>query len=417
MRILLTLHNFYPERLYGAENICIEQMREFLRRGHDVGLFYACNDEVDKDFLVPMGLERLRLFRIGFARTKGQVILSAWKPHVKRHFANTIDEFNPDIVVFHHLVRLSIDLPLLAWRRRITTVYHLHDFYPVCPSYSLLTDKEDICPGGSPFKCAKCLYSARFKDTNILPDSVHLLGVPLLIMRNRLFRKIRDRVDLFVSPSKFLLEEMVRHGFTCKNSTVIPNSIGEVGAPVAPSKTTTVRFGFLGNISKKKGIEVLVRAFGGSLATSLVVQGFPDADSIRRFKKLFPDFDAKLELFNPDREVFYSKVDVVVVPSIWLENQPTVVIEAFAFGKTVLCSNLGGMAELVQNGVSGMLFKAGDSDDLREKAEYLRDNPSEVFRLAASVPKWPTIQEQADRLLEAYSRLLPHDSPLKAQNV
>ncbi len=417
MRILFTLHNFYPERLYGAESVCIGQIREFLRRGLDVGLFYAGNQEVEKDFLVDKRLEKLRLFRNRFAGTKGQVILSVWKPHIRLRFAKTIEEFNPDIIVFHHLVRLSLDLPSVAWRRRIPTVYHLHDFYPVCPSYSLLTYQEDICTGSSPFKCARCLHFSRFKSTNNLFGSARFLGVPLLIVRNQLLNKIKERVDLFVSPSKFLLDELGRHGFTCKNSTVVAYGVGQVEALRALPRSTTIRFGFLGNISKKKGIDILVRAFRGSLANSLVIRGFPDENSIRQFKELYPDFDAELELFDPDRGAFYRKVDVVVVPSIWYENQPMVIVEAFAFGKPVLCSNLGGMAEMVEDGVSGVLFKAGDADDLRAKAIYLRDNPSEVFKLATTIPRWPTIEKQVDCLLESYSLLLEHGNRLKARNL
>jgi glycosyltransferase involved in cell wall biosynthesis len=184
-----------------------------------------------------------------------------------------------------------------------------------------------------------------------------------------------------------------------------------VEIPRTASSNKTVRFGYLGNVGKKKGIAVLVQAFGGSLAKHLVIRGFPDETAILQFKKLFPDFHAKLELFDPDVATFYSQVDVVVVPSIWHENQPTVVIEAFAFGKPVLCSNLGGLAEMVQDGVSGILFRAGDPDDLRAKATYLCDNPSVAFGLARSVPLWPSIEEHVDRLLEAYGLLLEPQFP------
>ena len=234
MRILFTLHNFYPQRTYGAEEVCIGQLRELLRRGHDVGLFYACNEEVDKDFLVGQGLEKLKLYRNRFARTRGQVLLSAWKPNIMRHFARSIDEFKPDIVVFHHLVRLSLDLPSLASRRHIPTVYYLHDFYFVCPSYSLLNYRSDLCSGGSLVRCSRCLYFTRFKSRWTSVDPMCLLGVPFLGLRNLLLRKLRKSIDLFVSPSKFLLDELQRHGFTCNKSIVISYSIDPMETSTAP---------------------------------------------------------------------------------------------------------------------------------------------------------------------------------------
>ena len=222
MRILFTLHNFYPERLYGAEKVCIAQMRELLSRGHDVGLFYPCNKELKVGLLAEHGLEKLLLYSTRFIKTRGQVLLSAWKPHVKYHFAKAVDAFNPDIVVFQHLVRLSLDLPSVAWRRRIPTVYHLHDFYPVCPSYSLLNYRGSICSGGTLVRCAKCLYFSRFYGREGRFDPIYFSGIPFLAVRKRFIKKLQDRIDLFVSPSKFLLEELQRHEFTCKKSVVVP---------------------------------------------------------------------------------------------------------------------------------------------------------------------------------------------------
>ena len=78
-----------------------------------------------------------------------------------------------------------------------------------------------------------------------------------------------------------------------------------------------------------------------------------------------------------------------------------VIIEAFQHGKPVICSNLGGMPEMVEHDKSGLIYRAGDPEDLREKVGYLARNPSEVSRLAASIPTWPTVEEHVERLLTA----------------
>ena len=71
----------------------------------------------------------------------------------------------------------------------------------------------------------------------------------------------------------------------------------------------------------------------------------------------------------------------------------------------MICSDLGGMAEMVQDQRGGLLFSPGDADDLREKVKFLVENPAEVERLASSVPQWPTAEEQVDRLMEALDRI------------
>ena len=84
---------------------------------------------------------------MSYRPTKAQVLLSIRKPHVERAFTEALRAFKPDVIVFHHLVRLSLWLPVLAQRAGIPSAYVLHDFYPICPSYSLFAWDSDVCPG------------------------------------------------------------------------------------------------------------------------------------------------------------------------------------------------------------------------------------------------------------------------------
>lgn len=411
MRLLFTLHNFFPERIYGSENVCIQQMRELLRRGHEVGLFYSCNTEVTDAQLSDHGLRGLRLFRVRFLDTRAQVLLSAWKPHITRRFAKVLDEFAPDCIIFHHLVRLSLDLPFVGWRRKIPTLLYLHDFYLICPMYSLLRADGHLCDGGSVIACARCLYENGFRQGMISENGFRWLSglrfaaIPFLLLQKQIRYGLEQRVDAFVSPSAFLIREMERRGVSLGHIRVIPNGSEPASACKRPVPGEAVRFGYLGNIIRKKGIDVLVRAFRGKLGESLTIRGFPDTQAIRSFRKAYPDCRATLELFSSDRQSFFQKTDVLIVPSVWYENQPGVIIEAFTYGKPVICSDLGGMPEMVRHNEWGLICRPGDSEDLRSKATYLLNHPSEIQRLAASVPRWPAIYENVSALLETASAI------------
>ncbi|OQY53914.1 MAG: hypothetical protein B6245_22150 [Desulfobacteraceae bacterium 4572_88] len=358
MKILFTLHNFFPERIYGAENVCIQQMRELLRRGHEVALFYACNKPVSDAQLSENGLKGLRLFRVKFLNTRAQVLLSAWKPHITRQFAKAVDQFAPDSIIFHHLVRLSLDLPFVGWRRKIPTILYLHDFYLICPMYSLLRANGDICADTNVSVCARCLYENGIQHGMISGHSFRLLSglrfaaIPFLMLRNQLRLGLGKRVDVFISPSEFLIREMKRRGAVVGRSRVIPNGGGTASPPEKLVSGSSVRFGYLGNIIRKKGIEVLVRAFRGRLGEHLTIRGFTD------------------------------------------------IIEAFNNGKTVICSDLGGMSEMVRHNAWGLVCTPGDPEDLRSKAIHLLKHPSEAERLASSLPRWPSISENVSALLE-----------------
>jgi len=403
MKILLTLHNCTPEPMFGAERICLQQIRSLIRAGHTVGLFYACNGKISSETLAAEGLSGLHLFPNSYVRTKAQVLLSAWKPHVAARFRRVIRAFRPDVVLFHHLVRLSLDLPSVARQEGVRTAMYLHDYYSVCPSYSLFNAARSICHDASPADCVRCLYESRFGRK--IPGALVPVLTPFMRLRERMADRLVDDIDLFISPSTSLLFELGKRGFHMRRSTVIPHGIDKAAtsAPYSPHKP--VRFGYIGNINRKKGIEVMVKAFQGDLSKLLTIRGFADTGAIEQFKKDNPSCAARLEQFHKDTVDFYTEVDVLVVPSIWLENQPTVLLEAFAHGKPVICSRLGGMEELVKDGRGGLLFQPGDADGLGQIVRRLASNPSELSALAASIPRLPTSDEYTRAVMNAIEGL------------
>jgi len=391
MRILVTLHNFVPEPTMGAENVAIAQMRELLGAGHEVALFFAGNAPAAPHQLAAMGLADLVLFRVPYRPTKAQVLLSIRKPWVERAFHRALQSFRPNVVLFHHLVRLSLGLPLVAAKTGVPTAYVLHDYYWLCPSYSLFAWDTNICPGGSPRRCARCLYeSHRGRPPGLM---VATLGDLTLRWRNRVICQALNSIDLFVSPSQTLLKEAAARGVSLAPAVVVPNG-QEVAPPLPPvcPSPGQVRFGYIGGVYRKKGLDLLANAFRGSLGRQLTIRGFPDTESVAAFRKAHPAFEGRLTLFHPNRTEFYKDVDVVVVPSLWLENQPTVILEAFAHGRPVLASCIGGITEMFDERQGGRFFEPGDADSLRRTAQELNDAPDAVTNLAAripSCPRWP----------------------------
>ncbi len=404
MRILLTIHNFLPEPTLGAENACLAQMRELRRVGHTVGLFYAGNEAPASGQLDQRGLEGITLFRVSYRPTKAQVLLSIRKPHVERAFTEALRAFKPDVIVFHHLVRLSLWLPVLAQRAGIPSAYVLHDFYPICPSYSLFAWDSDVCPGGTPLRCARCLFASRYAHR--CPPGLDWLAATAVRLRERIVRRAVQAVDLFLSPSAAVPREMAARGLTLPSAAVL--ELGRESVPAAPpaSHEDSVRFGYIGGVNRKKGLEVLASAFEGSLGRQLTIQGFRNESARQAFRAAHPGFEGRLELFDPSPEGFYRGVDVVVLPSLWLENQPMVVLEAFAHGRPVLASRIGGLPEMFQEGAGGRFFEPGDPLSLRRVARELAADPQSVRRLAEAIPGWPDWQAVTARLVNHLESLV-----------
>lgn len=388
MRILLTLHNFLPAPVFGAEGVAIAQMRELRRLGHELGLFYPGNAPPDPRQLDALGLGGVMLFPVPFLDSKSQVLLSIRKPHVERRFVAVLRAFQPDLVLIHHLVRLSLRLPSLAARAGVPTAYVLHDYYLACPSYSLFTADSTVCPGGSPTRCAACLYASRYGRQ--APWWLVRLTAPLLWWRERLIRRTLAAISLFVTPSKAVVGELASRGIDLSETAVIRH--GQEAVTSCLAKRTgprQVRFGYIGGIYPKKGIEVLTRAFAGPLGRQLLIRGFHSDTAIASFRLAHPALEASLERFDPDKASFFDQVDLVIVPSIWLENQPMVILEAFAHRTPVIASRIGGLSDMFEEGQGGRFFPAGDSAALRRIAEELVADPTAIDRLAERIPVWP----------------------------
>ncbi|MDH5174737.1 MAG: glycosyltransferase, partial [Elusimicrobiota bacterium] len=119
---------------------------------------------------------------------------------------------------------------------------------------------------------------------------------------------------------------------------------------------------------------------------------------------------SRITFYGPfdNREIssVFSKLDVLVYPSIWYENQPIAILEALLAKIPVITSNLGGMAELVQDGVTGLLFEPGNPEDLYQKMVNMIDNPQLLRKLSENPRQVKTIEKNAEELDEIYDSLL-----------
>ena len=398
MRILVTLHNFLPEPCFGAERVAIRHVREMRRMGHDVAVLFAGRRDPSQADLEREGLAGLTCLRVPFVAPRAQVLLSIVRPRAEAAFSRALDSFGPDVVLFHHLVRLSLRLPEVARRRHVPSVLFLHDHYLVCPSYSLVAFDQPVCPGGSPGRCARCLYAARFGRR--VPPGVKQAASLLLARRSPIVIRAVAAVDRVIAPSRSVLAEIEARGVPLPDAVVCPSGVDRVGTP---SRTTSasghVRFGYLGAMLPKKGIDVLADACRGALSRHLTMRGFVDERAIAAFRRAHPECDAVLEPFAPDSGEFLRGVDVVVVPSVCLENQPSVIAEAFAEGRPVVASRIGGIPEMFEDGRGGWLLPPGDAGALRACLARLSDHPGEVDRVAAGIPAWPSWEDVGARMV------------------
>lgn len=230
--------------------------------------------------------------------------------------------------------------------------------------------------------------------------------------RTAYIRNTCKYVDVFIAPSPFLRSMFIRFGIP--EEKIVYSDYGmnvDYYKNVCRQNSAKIRFTFIGSPVVHKGVHVLVDAFNGinddravlNIYGDLTIQ--PEYTYPLKESSKNPNIHFRGRFENTKIADVLSNTDVLVVPSIWFENSPLTIHEAFIAGIPVVTSDLGGMADLVQDGVNGLLFKAGDASDLRSKILSLIREPGLIERLRQGIPKVKTIEEEAGFIEELYLKM------------
>jgi len=417
MRILIPLHTFLPVSPYGAELYTYYLAQALVSLGHDVHLLFTERGLAHPDTRT---LDGLACTAIPPPHSAGPSRIDAGSPDAGVVFEKLLHEFRPDVVHFNHVLHLSPDLPARARQAGAAVVFTLHDFWLRCPRVKLLDRWGGLCTSATHWKCASCCrhrYSHMTWDAFEDDSQDHslraqakeavfnLLERPLawrrLQSRERELRNLTAAVDRFIAPTAFLGQRLREWGIPAEKMLVcdygtselpyLPHRAGERDSPV---------FGFVGGTTREKGVDVLLDAFRGVSGAELIVYGADNA----RLREAFPAHHDVLDQPNvraggrindEQKTRAIPALDALVVPSVWYENSPIVIHEAFQAGVPVVCSNIGGMAELVTDGVNGLHFQVRDPVALRGVIERCVRDRTLLPRLAAGVKSPRSMQDHA----------------------
>ena len=445
LSILYVLHGFPPDTWAGTEVYTLELARAMQARGHRVAVAARApaRDASDADWSVDEDtFQGLRVHRIRRRIDR----LALGDSYRARNAAGVLgpilERERPDLVHFQHLLHLSADLVPATKARGIPCVVTLNDYWPLCARVQLLRPDGVRCERNQGMGCFPCVKD---KDPRLVPlfrvagPSFHpfvraldrVVGGPGAENRIARFTRswidLRERhrfvleslaqADLLVAPSRYLRKRFLETGFF-DPERVVHSDYG-VGSPaespaVGPkSPSDTMRFGFVGSLVEHKGIETLLLAMKelAGVACELNVFGAfrPDGDAFHaRLREIARgsrvSFRGRFE--NARVADVYREIDVLVVPSVWVENSPLTIHEAFQFRTPVVTSGIGGMAELVRDGVDGLHARPGDPESLASALKRFVDEPDLAMRLASQTPRVKGVAQDAEETEARYRSLL-----------
>lgn len=431
MRIMIAVHHFPPTYKGGAEGETLRLARSMLARGHEVDVISV--EHIDRGpeegvAWLDEVYQGVRIRRLSFNLASAPDA-DRWEydnPWVGAHLRQRMREIRPD--VFHLVSGYLMTGSALraADEEGIPSMVTLTDYWFLCRRITMLRSDGALSTLPiDPATCAQCLGEEQRRYR--LPGKVapglmkafwrsRRARVGSLEARSRSLLDALNRARTLVSPSEFLRSVYVGAGVAPDRITVIPHGkeMRLPGNGVLPKTASDkLRIGYLGQIAWHKGVHVLVEAARQIDDPRLSVDIYGDVNH-------FPDYAARLRrLAEGDPRIrlagsyagqtevakVLQELDVIVVPSIWYENCPNVILEAFAHRTPVVATRLGGMAELVADGGGGLLFARGDAASLAAQIRRLLSEPALLGTLRNSIAPVKSASVEMDEFEAVYARL------------
>jgi glycosyltransferase involved in cell wall biosynthesis len=377
MKVLIANKFFF--RNGGSETVMFQERDYLLRNGHqvvDFSMRHARNlpSPYEQYFVDNHSYADSGVGKLGKVADALSLVHST---EAVRNISRLIKETKPDLMHCHNIYhQLTPSIIGAAKKQGVPVVLTLHDYKPVCPTYNRLRDDKP---------CSDCLDGEfshvlrnRCADGSIGKSA--LLYAEAVVQR---FMGSYESVDAFIAPSRFM-QESIAHRVPDERIKLLYNGIDIDDVHGSGGDDGYVLF--LGRLVREKGVETLLKAHSkSSMGWRLVIAGTGPLSDILKAEYNASNFVGHL-VGEALREMI-DRAAVVVVPSDWYENCPMSVLEAMAYGKPVVGSRMGGIPELVEHNITGMLFDAGNADELTVALDKLMATPELRKQMGAEASK------------------------------
>lgn len=443
MRILFITHFLPPKFNAGTEKYTLSLARSFLLKGYEVKVLCAEDwytgdkywNGVTEDVCEGVPVTRIHL---NWTKAGDPNRMLYNSPMVEKWLTETLKTMQPDLVHVTSAHSLGVGILRSVRQANIPLILTLMDFWFICPSHQLVRSNGDLCDGiTTPLECQACLLG----DSNLLKrlytneysklSRLHFLRVlsylPIITKlpglrgmllnmdeRKRLVSEALNWPDVILTHSKFV--QSIFHKHSPGSVEVLINGHDFKWKQDYKGKTSSssFRFGYIGQIQFTKGVHVLIEAFVRANledCAKLEIWGDTSRDDnyvqhLQTQIKNNPAICMNGRFEHDQLAEVLAGIDVLIVPSLWYENAPLVIQEAFASQTPVIATNLGGMAEAVTHEVNGLMFRRGDADDLAAQLRRFIEEPGLRERLQKGIPEVKTIAEEVAELELVYRDLV-----------
>lgn len=401
MRILFCNKYNFP---FSGTEVSLFELMELLRaHGHEVMLFSMAGPQAEpppfSQQLVPHLDFKGEHSLLARARLAAHAVYSR---DVRRRLRRLIADFRPDVAhvrnIYHHLS------PSVLWElkaQQIPVVYHLNNFKLICPSYNLVASGRvcERCRGGRFWRVvSEGCYSGGRAAAAVLAAEAYA---------HKWLRTYAKCVDCFLAPSQFVKDKLVENGWQSDKINVLPH-FQKLPDCITPAPDCDAPIVYFGRLSAEKGVADLLWAMTALRQVRLWIAG--DGPQAIALRKLANDLGLANVSFlghvtGPDLEKVVAQSRFTVLPSRAYETLGKSILESYAQARPVVASSLGSRSEIVMHGRTGLLFKAGDIEQMSMCLSVLYHHPKLNREMGLAAHEWVRQRHSPDSYYVALTRL------------
>ena len=402
MRIAMA-NNYYYIR-GGAERVLFEEKKILEAHGHQVPVFSQAhpNNEFSEfsDYYCPFKDWK----NISRFQKVPMALNIMYDRRTARGFNRFLEAADSDIVHAHNIYGgLTTSILDIAQKKGVPVVMTLHDYKLICPSYAML-NRGTVCEDCKSGRFIHSVLNTCHKES-FTASGVYCIESYL----NKWLHKY-DTIRYFICPSMFSLTKHVEHGVPRERLLHIRNFVNFT--KLKPQYEHGQYALFVGRLSKEKGILTLLTAVEHLDVPVRIVGDGPLKAEYESFVAEHKMNHVTFEGYKSgdDLKRLYENAAFLVIPSEWYENAPMTILEAYAYGKPVVGTRIGGIPEMIDHEKTGMLFAMGDAGRLAECILNLWSDKSLCRQMGHAarekVEKEFSSELHYEHLMELYRNLL-----------
>lgn len=395
MNILFSVHQFFPHHYTGTERLVLNLSKQLQKNGHHVrvltyGIIETEGYHFQDGFLIKeYDFEGVPVISVRHVNIPAEVSFTIFDPGMEKILHSILQTYTFDIIHVCHPMRTGTIIKV-AKERNIPVVLTLTDFWLMCPRGIASTPQGILCNGSTDgsqciAECYGPLWSEKIQE------------------RFAEATRIFTMVDRVVFPTVFLKSMFSKKMFSGHSALIrFGNDYRYIRYNARHyTERSEIVLGFLSSLLPHKGAHILVKAFirADQKNLSLKIYGDPLHETGYFDQLKNQSREHRVEFLgrynNEDMETILQDLDLVVLPSLWWENTPLVMLRALADKVPVIVSDFPGMTEIVHDGVNGFVFRPGDSDYLKEILIRLGKNPVLLNEIKRNISYSKRIEEEA----------------------